>query len=113
MWPQGDSPHPYANGRGDRVVRVDWKDGSVYSPPSGWFHQHFNTGAETVRQLALRLGSHRHAVTFHDAVSGAGTLISIKDGGSLVRYADEDPEIQRQFRDELARSGIEYQMDRF
>jgi len=52
-------------------------------------------------------------VTFHEAISGAGTLVSIREGGSLVTYADEDPEISRRFRDELASSGIEYQMDRF
>ncbi|MDP2727969.1 MAG: cupin domain-containing protein, partial [Dehalococcoidia bacterium] len=37
MWPVG----------GERV-RVDWKPGSVFSPPERWFHQHFNTGRETV-----------------------------------------------------------------
>ena len=113
MWPQEVGPHPYSGGHEDQIVRVNWQDGSLYSPPSGWFHQHFNTGEETVRQLALGLGSHRHRVTFHEAISGEGTLVSIKDGGSLVTYADEDPEISRRFKKELAGLGIEYQMDRF
>ncbi len=113
MWPQWVGPHPYASGNEDEIVKVNWKDGSLYSPPSGWFHQHFNTGRETVRQLALRLGSHRHQVRFHEALSGEGTLVSIKDGGSLVTYADEDPEIKVRFKEELAKLGLEYQMDRY
>jgi quercetin dioxygenase-like cupin family protein/oxalate decarboxylase/phosphoglucose isomerase-like protein (cupin superfamily) len=113
MWPQDVGPHPYASGNEDKIVRVEWKDGSLYSPPSGWFHQHFNTGDQTVRQLALRLGSHRHKVTFHEALSGEGTLVSIKEGGALVTYADEDPEISRRFKQELEQLGLEYQMDKF
>ena len=42
-----------------------------------------------------------------------GALVSIKDGGSLVTYDNEDSDIQRRFRAELAQLGIEYQMDRF
>jgi len=93
MWPQEVGPHPYSGGHEDQIVRVNWQDGSLYSPPSGWFHQHFNTGEETVRQLALGLGSHRHRVTFHEAISGEGTLVSIKGwrlAGNLRRRRPRD-----------------------
>lgn len=110
MWPAEAGIQPYTRGHADKVVRVDWQDGSIYSPASGWFHQHFNTGRTPARQLALRLGGHRHRVKFHDAASGAGTLISVRDGGTLINYEDEDPEIQHAFRKELAEVGIQYQM---
>ena len=51
MWPKEAGVRPYQSGRGDQVVKVEWKPGAVYSPPSGWFHQHFNTGSEPVNFL--------------------------------------------------------------
>ena len=32
MWPNDLGPRPFADGKGDKVVRVDWKEGSVFSP---------------------------------------------------------------------------------
>ena len=110
MWPPAAGIQPYASGHPDKVVRVDWQDGSVYSPASGWFHQHFNTGRTAARQLALRLGSHRHQVFFHDLASGEGQQVSVREGGTLIEYEDEDPEIRRNFQRELESAGLEYRM---
>lgn len=110
LWPPEAGVQPYASGHGDQVVRVDWQDGSIYSPATGWFHQHFNTGPTPARQLALRLGSHRHRVTFHDAASGRGQQVSYRDGGTLIEYEDEDPEIRREFLVDLTAAGLEYRM---
>ena len=57
MWPQEAGIRPYKSGNGDQVIKVNWREGSVFSPPSGWFHQHFNTGKEKARQLAFRYSS--------------------------------------------------------
>ncbi len=112
MWPNELGPRPYESGRGDEVVRVEWGLGSVYSPPQGWFHQHFNTGREPARQLALRFGSRHHPVGFHLAAkrSEAGIAISIRDGGTLIEYEDEDPAIRREYEAALARNGIPCEM---
>ena len=112
MWPNELGPRPYEAGHGDRVVRVQWGLGSVYSPPQGWFHQHFNTGHEPARQLALRFGSHKYPVGFHLAAkkSEDATAVSIRDGGTLIEYEDEDPQIRRDYMEALARNGIRLDM---
>lgn len=111
MWPREVGPRPFESGRGEEVVRVDWQEGSVISPPSEWFHQHFNTGPSKVRQLALRMGSQRYGVWFHDMHVREGVLRSTAEGGTLIEYEDEDPAVQRLYRAELARAGVEYQME--
>jgi quercetin dioxygenase-like cupin family protein len=110
MWPKEVGPHPYASGQGDRVVRVDWQEGSVISPPTGWFHQHFNTGAVPARQAAFRYGSRNYRVQFHDDYNGAGSLVSVRKGGTMIEYEDEDPELRRLYQRELALTGTPYDM---
>jgi quercetin dioxygenase-like cupin family protein len=110
MWPSALGLHPYQSGHGDQVVKVDWQEGSVFSPPTGWFHQHFNTGPVPARQLALRYGSHKYAVTFWDIQDAQGLMVSTRRGGSLIDYEDEDPEVREQFREAVARAGVEYRM---
>lgn len=110
MWPRELGPHPYQDGHEDQVVRVDWQEGSVFSPPTGWFHQHFNTGEGPARQLALRFGSRNYEVKFNDAYAGAGPLVSLREGGTMIEYEDEDPQIAEMFRRELEAAGVPYQM---
>lgn len=96
LWPRG---------KWDERVKVDWKPGSIVVPPCDWFHQHFNSGAEPARYLALRWGSNRYRFSQggEDNVGSAET--SEKDGGAQIEYADENPEIHRIFEAELKRSG--------
>lgn len=106
MWPNDFGIHPYQRGHGDRVVRIDWAPGSIFSPPANWFHQHFNTGAEPALQLALGCGSYRFPLGLRVGAMRAGVYTSVKCGGTLIEYEDEDPEIRRQYEAELARKGI-------
>jgi quercetin dioxygenase-like cupin family protein len=110
MWPNEWGPRPYERGYGDQVVRVDWVPGSIFSPPTGWFHQHFNTGAEQALQLALRCGSLHHPLGIRVAAIRAGVYTSVKEGGTLIEYEDEDPEISRIYRAELGKKGIAFAM---
>ncbi|MBI4528898.1 MAG: hypothetical protein HY695_34305 [Deltaproteobacteria bacterium] len=115
MWPNDLGIHPYQDGHGDQVVRVDWKPGTAFGPPNGWFHQHFNLGSETARQLALRYGSKKHKMGFYVAAQkrDGGVFISIKEGGTLIEYEDEDPEIGRIYAAELKKRGIPLDMPSF
>jgi quercetin dioxygenase-like cupin family protein len=111
MWPSALGLRPYESGHGDQVVKVDWQVGSVFSPPTGWFHQHFNTGPLPARQLALRYGSNKYAVPFHDVHYAAGLLVSTRKGGTLIDYEDEDPAIREQFRRAVEQRSVAYHMD--
>jgi quercetin dioxygenase-like cupin family protein len=84
------------------VQRYDWKPGSLLVPPDGWFHQHFNAGAEPVMFLAI--GSENDA----PRPSGQPYYIfrSTKDGGDRIFYEDEDPAIHSDFEAALAKVGV-------
>jgi mannose-6-phosphate isomerase-like protein (cupin superfamily) len=88
------------------VQRFDWHPGSLFVAPNQWFHQHFNTGAEPARYLALRTGSYRYVTA--DAVDGAD--VDIKEGGWQIEYRDEDRQIHATFEAELAKSGATCRM---
>ena len=95
---------------GKERMRVDWREGSMFSPPEWWYHQHFNTGPEPARYLALRWGSRRYDMG--GAIrSGEGTTdLDVKLGGAQIEYQDEDPEIHKIFEGELAKSGAQCRM---
>lgn len=116
MWPQEVGVRPYMNGFGKEVEYLEWGPYSVFSPPTKWFHQHFNTGHETARQLAFRPGgSARNPTGFRRSgsrvVDGvAGVYISYRKGGTLIEYEDEDPRIMEEFLQKLEKEGIESKM---
>jgi hypothetical protein len=98
MWPSQCGTRPYEAGNSDQVVRVKWQVGSAFCPPDQWFHQHFNTGAQAARQIAIRYGSTDHPVGFAAGLRTPGrdavpTRTSIKAGGTAIEYEDEDPRI--------------------
>lgn len=112
MWPQEAGIRPYAAGNGDKIVCVDWKEGSLFSPPTGWFHQHINTGGEPARQLAFRYNTQSGAyrLGIGKALNKAGVVTSIREGGTLIEYEDEDPRIRKDFMAALEREGVSFQM---
>jgi oxalate decarboxylase/phosphoglucose isomerase-like protein (cupin superfamily) len=112
LWSKELGIEPFRSGRGEGVVEVKWKEGSVYCPPGGWFHQHFNTGAQAARHLAIRYGSRIHPIGFKiaDKRSEDGVYIDVKRGGTLIEYADEDPFIRQHYEDEMKKTGVPCQM---
>lgn len=112
LWPKEAGTRPYESGRADDVVEVKWREGSVYCPPSGWFHQHFNVGHQPARQIAIRSGSRLHPTAFNIAAKRQedGVYIDIKKGGTLIEYEDEDPEIRRRYEQALKKTGVGSQM---
>lgn len=112
LWSKELGTHPFEAGRGGDVVEVKWKEGSVYCPPGGWFHQHFNTGPNSARHLAVRYGSRLHPIGFKiaDKRSEDGVYISVKEGGTLINYEDEDPYIRTHYEKEMKRTGVPCEM---
>ena len=104
LWPNG--------GGADAVQRVDWRPGSIVVPPSDWFHQHFNSGAEPARYLALRWGSRRYQLSLGSGGDGDSS-VSQKEGGKQIEYEDEDPQIHRQFEADLEKHGATCRMRSF
>lgn len=93
MWYQGDKDH----------VRIDWHHGVVFSPPDMMYHQHFNTGPDPARYLAMNMGNRRYPFTNERKKQAAALGVSVKDGGRQIEYEDQDPRLHRMYLDALAK----------
>jgi oxalate decarboxylase/phosphoglucose isomerase-like protein (cupin superfamily) len=105
-WPSEWGPHPYESGRGSDVFKVNWQRNSIYSPPNGYFHQHFNSGSDPAKHIAV-YGSYLPLGA--EMFEGGGEFrgyTRLQDGGTLIDYEDEDPHIRLEFESELRRKGI-------
>lgn len=100
LWYEGDSD----------FQRVDWRHGVVFAPPEGMYHQHYNTGSEPARYLAVALGSLRYPFTSAKWRLFKGVDISVRDGGAQIEYKDQDPRIHRIYLDELEKTGARSRM---
>jgi mannose-6-phosphate isomerase-like protein (cupin superfamily) len=100
MWNEGDA----------ELERHEWQHGFVFAPPDGMFHQHFNTGAEPARYIALSLGSHRYPVLTSKRKYKENADASLQEGGRQINYEDQDPRIHAIWLAELAKSGIPSRM---
>ena len=110
LWPKEFGIHPYQDGHADQVVKVEWGPRSIYAPPDGWYHQHFNSGKEVARHLAVygfRIPKDANSEWVGEDYLG---YFSVKEGGTLIEYEDEDPEIRRHFTKTISKDGIEMKM---
>ena len=82
------------------------KGGMVIVPADATYHQHFNTGPEPARYLALR-GDDGQPSNWGES------NVSIKDGGMQIEYEDEDRYIHELFESELKKNGAECHMGSF
>lgn len=71
-----------------------WQEGSMFTPPDHWFHQHMNLGPTPSRYL-----------TFHPARQ----VQPLYHGGDLP-FVEENPIIRQTFEAELAKRGLKSQM---
>ena len=85
LWPQATA---------EKIV-VPWHEASLFTPPGGWFHQHFNVGSGPGRYLAL-----------HPLPQFRGMGEQIQDRSDQIEYPDEDPFIRQKFEAELAKRGL-------
>jgi quercetin dioxygenase-like cupin family protein/oxalate decarboxylase/phosphoglucose isomerase-like protein (cupin superfamily) len=98
LWREGDETRQ----------KCDWRPGAVVVPPENWFHEHFNSGPDPARYLALRFtGIHYKQ---RGAYQGGAADVSVKLGGAQIEYEDEDPAIHELFERELASHGATCRM---
>jgi quercetin dioxygenase-like cupin family protein len=101
LWPEGEE---------DNRRKFDWKPGGLVVPPRQWFHQHFNSGPEPARYLALRWGSRRYKMSEAFSQGEGKTDVDVKQGGAQIEYEDEDRDIHELFESELRRNGATCRM---
>ena len=81
---------------GEEKVVIPWHEGSLFTPPNRWFHQHFNVGGAPGRYLAM-----------HPLPQFAGHSEKVEDQArDQIEYPDEEPWIRQKFESELAQRGI-------
>jgi mannose-6-phosphate isomerase-like protein (cupin superfamily) len=78
---------------GGEKTTIPWQEGTVFTPPEQWFHQHFNVGREPARYIAF--GPPR-------ILSGHWPF----EVGQQIAYPDEEPEVRAKFEAELAKRGV-------
>lgn len=112
MWHRRYGIHPYQDGYGDKVRKVNWKANSIYSPDSGEFHHHFTTKGPAQGFRLVVGGSHfawpRSRGEEHINVQDYRK--SIREGGPVIRHEDEDPQIRRDFEEACAQKGVQCTM---
>ena len=101
MWPDGAR----------EMTEVNWKPGSLFVPPGQWWHQHFNTGSDAARYLAIRWGGNRWKLTAY--LDNQGVDKDVSQGGNQIEYEDQDPKIHRSYVERCAASGVKVHMDEF
>lgn len=84
--------------------RVDWEPNSIFVPPDMWWHQHFNSGVDPARYLAMRWGSRKHRINHNYE----GTLVDRRQGGNQIEYDEQSPLIDQLFAAECAQHGVRF-----
>lgn len=101
MWKEGDE---------DDKVRIPWGPYSLFTPPTMWYHQHFNTSpnGEQARYLVF------HAPTYRMGIRGTedgNDAIAPWNSVNQIEYYQEDEEVRENFDTELEKKEIENRMD--
>jgi gentisate 1,2-dioxygenase len=99
MWSQEDEEEGVDV---DDKLLIEWGPGTLFPPPALWYHQHFNTGAEPARYLAL----HPSSLVF----SGKDSIFDPVRTYNNIQYPDEDPDVRAYFQEQLQENGIESEM---
>ncbi len=102
LWPMEAGIHPYADGHGDKVVRVDWHANTVFIPPTNWYHQHFNPSGTPARFIDL--------VSFVSRVYPPTAKVIFSENPTVISYEDQDPEINKIFESEVKKNGTRSNM---
>lgn len=86
----------------DHKVKMEWKGGSLFTPPARWYHQHFNTGSSPARYFALhgtQLGTLKESNIFDSSMPF-----------NQIEYTEEDAAVRELYEETLREQGIESNM---
>jgi uncharacterized RmlC-like cupin family protein len=97
---------------GKERERVEWHAGTMFAPPEWWYHQHFNTGSEPARYLAIRNNNPENPVRMGLPGFGHAAGGMTQFGKAQIEFEDEDPVIYQDYAAELARKGVEIKQER-
>ena len=98
--PAGEGYSLLWKNKGDEKIVCPWHEATVFVPPEGWYHQHFNVGKVAARYLALGpLPQFR----------GKGETMQDR-ADQQIEYTDEDPWVRQKFESELAKHGAKTNM---
>lgn len=89
-------------GEWDKKVEFEWKPGSMFTPPTRWYHQHFNCTDEPARTMALhspRIGTLNRTLAFGPQVPE-----------NIIEYVKEEPAIREKYESEIEARGLESRM---
>ncbi len=101
MWPDGAG----------EWTEVSWHTGTLFVPPGRWWHQHFNTGRDPARYLAVRWGGNKWKLA--EYLDNQGVDKDVSEGGNQIEYEDQDPKIHRTYVERCLASGVQVKMDKF
>lgn len=113
-WPGILGPKPWQDGHESEVKVQEYEPVGMVSaaPMSGdWYHQHFGTGSDPLRLLALFGPNDSHRRGGRPGAEAKDiSSINVKEGGSAIEYVDEDPHVRAGFEERLARNGVQSRM---
>ncbi|MBM2811126.1 MAG: hypothetical protein HW416_1885 [Chloroflexi bacterium] len=106
MWPEGQEPEgPEKNEK----QTIEWHEGSVFVPPTRWWHQHFNVGAAPARYLALHPPA--SVIAVGEMVEDSPLAVGYRQVNyPQIAYTDQEPWIRERFEADLAKRGLESRM---
>jgi hypothetical protein len=76
----------------------------MFAPPEWCWHQHFNTGAEPARYLAVRNNNPEHPL--RTGLPGFHNGNKTQFGQSQIEFEHEDPVIYEDYARALAKNGV-------
>ncbi|WP_233838843.1 cupin [Paraburkholderia sp. ZP32-5] len=114
-WPEECGETPWADGRADKVRRLDYGYGGIVTAAPGgarWYHQHFSTSKDPFR-LTAWFGPHNPGRDPGAPGSKHNdyTAQDVGSGGTAIPYWMEDPYIRQEYEARLAKNGVQSRMD--
>lgn len=114
-WPVEIGSRPWESRKEEFVKRQDYVPGGmVAAAPGGgdWFHQHFSVGSDPLRFINYWGGPTGDTGRDGDEPEEQNNphLLGFNEGGKIIKYSEEDPQIRNIYQAELNKNGVEFRM---